>query len=79
VLDTDAELLEIVHHRRDRQEIVFPSVAGHLVSVTRTEFVDPPAMRSFHATSHFDAMTLYYAHMGWGTYTSDFEDIDRQT
>ena len=25
------------------------------------------------ATSHFQAMTLYYKHMGWGTYTTDQE------
>ncbi|HEV2361125.1 MAG TPA: hypothetical protein VGS21_05445 [Acidimicrobiales bacterium] len=31
------------------------------------------------ASSHFEAMTLYYRHMGWRIYTSDYEDIDRQT
>jgi hypothetical protein len=30
------------------------------------------------AESHFSAMTLYYEHMGWGTYTSDHE-WDHQT
>lgn len=25
------------------------------------------------AASHFEAMTLYYAHMGWGAYASDHE------
>lgn len=25
------------------------------------------------ADSHFDAMTLYYEHMGWGTHTTDQE------
>lgn len=25
------------------------------------------------AESHFEAMTLYYAHQGWGTYTTDQE------
>ena len=24
-------------------------------------------------------MTAYYEHMGWGTYASDFEEVDRQT
>lgn len=24
-------------------------------------------------------MTLYYNHMGWGDYTTDFPDIDGQT
>jgi len=24
------------------------------------------------ASSHFEAMTRYYAHMGWGPYTTDF-------
>jgi hypothetical protein len=31
------------------------------------------------AASHFEAMTLYYEHMGWGEYTTDFPEIDRQT
>lgn len=25
------------------------------------------------AESHFQAMTLYYAHQGWGTYTTEHE------
>jgi len=25
------------------------------------------------ASSHFEAMTLYYEHMGWGTYTTNQE------
>ncbi len=25
------------------------------------------------AASHFEAMTLYYAHQGWGSYSSDQE------
>ena len=25
------------------------------------------------AASHFEAMTLYYEHQGWGTYTTDQE------
>ena len=31
------------------------------------------------ASSHFEAMTLYYEHMGWGEYTTDFPDLDRRT
>ena len=31
------------------------------------------------ATSHLEAMTAYWAHMGWGRYVSDFPDIDSQT
>jgi hypothetical protein len=31
------------------------------------------------ASSHFEAMTLYYEHMGWGQYTTDFPDLDRRT
>ena len=31
------------------------------------------------AKSHFEAMSLYYAHMGWGEYTTDFPDIDNKT
>jgi hypothetical protein len=31
------------------------------------------------ASSHFEAMTLYYDHMGWGEYATDFPEIDRQT
>jgi hypothetical protein len=31
------------------------------------------------ARSHFEAMTLYYEHMGWGEYSTDFPDIDNQS
>ncbi len=31
------------------------------------------------ADTHFDAMTQYYEHMGWGTYTTDHPTIDKQT
>lgn len=31
------------------------------------------------ADSHFEAMTAYYEHQGWGTYTTDFPDTDTQT
>ena len=30
-----------------------------------------------YANSHFDAMTIYYKFMDWGTYTTEFE-IDKQ-
>jgi hypothetical protein len=30
------------------------------------------------AASHFEAMSLYYEHMGWGPFTSD-QTWDRQT
>lgn len=30
------------------------------------------------ASSHFVAMTRYYEHMGWGEYTTDFPDFDKQ-
>ncbi len=30
------------------------------------------------ASSHFEAMTLYYAYMGWGRYTTDYPEIDKQ-
>jgi hypothetical protein len=30
------------------------------------------------AESHFQAMTLYYEHMGWGTYATD-QEWDRRT
>jgi hypothetical protein len=31
------------------------------------------------AENHFDAMTRYYEHMGWGVYTTDHPEIDRQS
>lgn len=31
------------------------------------------------AASHLDAMTAYWARMGWGRYVSDFPDIDSQS
>jgi hypothetical protein len=30
------------------------------------------------ARSHDEAMTLYYEHMGWGTYSSAFPEFDKQ-
>ncbi|MBV6288920.1 hypothetical protein [Pseudomonas aegrilactucae] len=30
------------------------------------------------ASSYFDAMTQYYAYMGWGVYRSAFAEQDRQ-
>lgn len=30
------------------------------------------------AESHFEAMTLYYAHMGWGEYKSDYPEEDKK-
>lgn len=34
-------------------------------------------IHEFYACSHFDAMTIYYKFMGWGTYTTEFE-IDKK-
>lgn len=34
-------------------------------------------IHSFYADSHFEAMTIYYKFMDWGTYTTEFE-IDKQ-
>jgi hypothetical protein len=31
------------------------------------------------ADSHFEAMTKYHEHMGWGTYTTQYPEIDKQT
>ena len=31
------------------------------------------------AESHFEAMSKYYTHMGWGEYTTDSTELDRQT
>lgn len=33
---------------------------------------------SVEARNHFEAMTLYYEHMGWGEYTTNFPEIDKQ-
>lgn len=43
--------------------------------------LEPPGshvIAMIEATSHFDAMTMYYALMGWGEYRTDFE-ADRET
>ena len=34
-------------------------------------------IHSFYASSHFEAMTIYYEFMGWGTYRTDHE-IDKE-
>jgi hypothetical protein len=31
------------------------------------------------ARSHFEAMTLYHKHLGWGEYSTDYPEIDKQT
>jgi hypothetical protein len=31
-------------------------------------------IKYIYASSHFDAMTLYYQFMDWGTYETDFEE-----
>jgi hypothetical protein len=31
------------------------------------------------ANNHFEAMTLYYTHMGWGEYRSDHSELDKKT
>lgn len=30
------------------------------------------------AANHFEAMTKYYEYMGWGEYTTDFPEVDKQ-
>lgn len=42
----------------------------------------PPSARlvwTVDAASHLEAMTLYYQHMGWGPYTTDFPEVDGET
>ncbi|WP_182380995.1 hypothetical protein [Nocardioides sp. WS12] len=34
---------------------------------------------SVEAESHFEAMTLYWERQGWGAYTTDFPEVDRQS
>ncbi len=34
---------------------------------------------SVEASSHFEAMSLYYSHMGWGEYKSDFMSEDMKS
>lgn len=34
---------------------------------------------SIEASSHYEAMCLYYEYMGWGKYTTDFPDLDKKT
>jgi hypothetical protein len=31
------------------------------------------------ANSHFEAMTLYYAYMGWRDYTTDYPEWDKKS
>lgn len=34
---------------------------------------------SCEAPSHFEAMAKYYQYMGWGSYRSDYPEIDKRT
>ena len=36
-------------------------------------------MWTVEARSHFEAMTLYYEHMGWGDYRTDVPEIDKHS
>ncbi len=38
---------------------------------------DAQIIHSFYATSHYEAMTIYYEFMNWGIYETDFE-IDKE-
>lgn len=40
---------------------------------------DTELVWTFEADSHLSAMTSYWKHMGWGTYTTDYPEIDGQT
>jgi hypothetical protein len=31
------------------------------------------------AENHFEAMTRYYEQLGWGVYTTDYPEADRQS
>lgn len=35
--------------------------------------LDNKLIHTFYAKSHYDAMTIYYEFMDWGTYTTTFE------
>lgn len=45
------------------------------------ELLEPGAklIWTIEASSHYEAMTLYYRHMGWGSYETDFPEQDQKT
>lgn len=45
------------------------------------KLLSPEAKRTWtvEAASHFEAMTLYYEHQGWATYTTDYPEWDKTT
>ena len=55
-------------------------LAGSLGDEARARLTHPArVVWTIDAVSHFDAMTAYYEHMGWGEYTTDYPEIDQQT
>lgn len=46
-------------------------------SFRETLHSDAKLIYEFYAESHFEAMTIYYKYMDWGTYTTEYE-IDKQ-
>ena len=36
-------------------------------------------MWTVESESHFEAMTVYYRHMGWRTYTTEYPELDKRT
>jgi hypothetical protein len=50
-------------------------LAGEKGNIARRQFQEEGKMlvHTFYASSHFEAMTNYYAYYGWGEYTTTHE------
>jgi hypothetical protein len=71
--DSGKLLLEIWEHRPDGgQPLPSLEIAGPRGEASRALLPsDARLLTTLRASSHYEAMTLYYRMMGWGSYTAD--------
>lgn len=62
----------------DWPELVFCLAGLHGNDARASLSPDAKHICTVHAVSHFEAVTKYYAFMGWGEYTTEYEELDRE-
>ena len=58
------------------REQTFCLAGPHGDAARRLADPDARLVWTVEAVSHFDAMTKYYEHMGWGKYTTEYPEWD---
>ena len=80
--DTSADLIwgdaaRTLGRGRGRSDVLSRRAEGRRRSIPVV--ADRPMVWTVEAESHFEAMTRYYRHMGWGVHTTDYPEADNQT